>query len=619
MSNMSSLLEGLNEGQIAVVKHHTGPALVKATAGSGKTRALVHRIAYLVKERGVDPERILGVTFTRLAAEEMRDRLENLGVSGVPLQTWHSWCHAVLRSTPYFNTYTLDTTNRSRIVLKEILGWKGMKWGNADVSKVESFIGLCKARNLKPKDNKTVVFAVKNRDLRYQQAYELFENARRERGIATFDDLLCDVVDNFDNDEERRFWADRYDFVLQDEAQDENPIQGLLGDALTREHRNYMLIGDIAQSIYGFRGSSPARFREFEKGASVYTLDTNYRSDVSIIVSANRVLGEMKDTDMVMVGASDSPGRVDTGRYADSNEEAESIVQDIASSYADGVSYGKNAILLRVNSQARAIEEALIRNKIPYELRCGVSFYQRKEIKDLLAYLYLACDMAETDDLRRAVNTPFRFLGKAFVTELIDSVSVNSRVVEKLRKYADRGPGNRRQAKAFENFVSVLEMVKSMISKACSPVEIIKSLVKSTGYYDYLIHSEGGESTENNRIFNVGEMITSASRFASIEDFLNHVETIRHGKNDTEKGERVVVSTIHRAKGLEWDNVYMAGMVQDLFPHKFALPEEEMRLFYVGVTRAKKALTLTSFERVVQNSEDRIRDCSEYVDIATGG
>jgi DNA helicase-2/ATP-dependent DNA helicase PcrA len=495
-----------------------------------------------------------------------------------------------------------------------------MRWETADATLIGRFIGLCKARMARPHSTQAMEIATvlqnqfgvaKAGVAKLNTAYEIAEDLRCDRQLLTFDDMLCYCVALFQRDEQARIrWASQYDYVIQDEAQDQNPVQLLLGEMFAKDHRNYMLVGDPAQAIYGFRGAVPDMLLSFEQrwGARVIRMGRNYRSGAAILNAANLSLAQMDPSTHLgieMLCERGTDGHVDSRVYTDQDTEGEHVAEQIAALLADGTSPSDIAILYRVNAQSRAPEEALIGRRIPYRVVGGTNFYQRKEVADLLAYLRLGAGTGTFSDVKRCLNTPNRYLGKAFLSAVEETAANNRRLSwpDAVRATCRTARVNRRQENAAHEWADVIEGIAESIAKGdenALPARLLDTIVMETSYTDWLVRDEGEESVENSRVSNVRELIRAAGRFTSAKDLLGYIdEVIAASKVRSDDKPLVTLTTIHRAKGLEWGSVYFVGVNEKVLPHARAEDiGEEHRLFYVGVTRARDNLHVSCVQQI---------------------
>ena len=652
------LLEGLNPEQREVVLWHEGPVLVAAVAGAGKTRALVHRIAHLVAVRGVDPRGILATTFGKKAAGEMNQRLRVLGVTEAHVGTWHSLALEILRDErPDFRSLEIDSRDRFRTIVKDVLGWKGMKWRNADLSVVLGYIGICKANCAEAGSEKAEEIAAEmfesnpcaqNNPHLLVKAYFDAQEAVVQRQLLTFDDMLLEAWKILRDDADARVkWSSRWSFCLQDEAQDENLVQAEIGEFLARPHRNYMIVGDPAQSIYGFRGALPEKFLAFrdEWDAEVIRMHRNYRSGDLILKAANgsiRAMDPETHLGVEITGERGFDGEVELMSYEDADEEGEEVARRILELHGSGVEWRDMAVLYRTNAQSRGVEEACLSNRIPYVVIGGTNFYDRKEVKDLLAYLRAGDGRGGWDPVRRCLNSPFRYLGKAFLARIDGAKYPDEKWTDTVRRVAETGKGiQSRQRTSVYEWSSLIDGIARSIEirgteefqrglengpdpeerdkvamspelRDHMPAAILERIIAETDYMRYITRDEGAETVTNNRVSNIRELVRAAERFTTVGELLDYIDEVleaaKAAKAD-EKADRVTLCSLHKSKGLEWPAVFVLGCNEKLLPHGRSEDiEEERRLFYVGVTRAKDVLHLsclrtTTFGSKVVNGE----------------
>lgn len=636
---------GLNAEQLAVVLHMLGPLLVAAVAGCGKTRAIVHRIVELVR-RGVDQARILAVTFSAKAAKEMNVRLTALGVCSARVGTFHSLAYQIVREewgASEFESWQVDDSNRYRGVVKEILGFRFMNWTTADLTLVLRYIGICKANAALPGTDLALEIATKlppPRDPRLlAEAYFHAEELRRQRQLLTFDDMLVEAWTLLCDETVRERWASRWDHVLQDESQDENVIQREIAEKLARDHRNYMIVGDPAQSIYGFRGSDPTGMLSFAKrwNADIVRMSRNYRSGRKIIEVANGALRAMRpETHLgVMIDSErETDGVVTAARFPSFDEEGDGVASSIVGRHVDGRAWRDFAVLYRTHAQSRGVEEALLSARVPYLVIGGTNFYDRAEVKNLLAYLRIATGRASFTAVKRAINTPFRYLGAAFLDGLRaagDAAPESLAWTDIVRRYVEQSRLQQRQKTSALGWCSLLEQMAAAIARcsaddvtdaerlAARPAVMLERLILDVGYVQWLTRDEGTESPENNRVSNVRELIRAAERFPTVDELLEYIEdTLQKAVEVQQRGENadcVVLTTLHRSKGLEWPVVYMIGTNEKILPHARAEDDaEELRLFYVGATRARDELHFSCVCRAPVGARVIALDPSKFLD-----
>lgn len=638
---------GLNPEQIEVVRYRGGPFRVLALAGSGKTECLGRLIAVLVAVEGVDASRILAVTFSKKGADEMGTRISRkFGVSGARVGTWHSLCYQIIREDRLEEaSWEIEDSGpgtNAKVLLKAVLGWKGMDWKGADLSAVAGFISWCKAHLWEPDSTEAAAFAAVAfgwQAGKATRAFQLYNEALAEKGLLTYDDYLVVAARHLRSSEDVRVsWASRWDYVLQDEKQDANLAQDVIAELLARDHRNYVVIGDCYQAIYGFRGSSPsylAKFDETWPGARTVVLPRNYRSGRRIIEAANRIVARAVvdgiDVPTRMIGERDCDGDVRVLCAESLDDEANTIADVIVKHTATGeTKLSDHTILFRTNAQSRALEESLLSRRVPYVVVGGVSFYERREVRDLLAYLRLAAGRGGTDDIKRSINTPFRFLGAKFVERVMaaaesaleDDDFVNWHSI--VGKVAEGERLQERQRVSARDWSEMLRLLQTRIEEGATeraraaaadappdplrveearPAALLEHVVRMTRYIDYLNKEEGGETTADSGAANVREMVRVAERFETAPELLDYIdETIKSARRQREDkqagGERVLLMSVHRSKGLEWPHVYVAGMNELILPHVKGDPEEERRLAYVAATRARDVLVLSYVRRI---------------------
>jgi DNA helicase-2/ATP-dependent DNA helicase PcrA len=603
---VAELLEGSNPEQQQAIIHNEGPAIVLAGAGSGKTRSVVHRVAYLVRVEKVDAAGILAVTFSKAAADEMNARLVALlGETQARIGTFHSWSWEVVRNErPAYKEWKVDDRDRYRTLIKDAVGFRHLNWRDADVTKLSSYIGYAKAEAAKPGSAESLElargkFAFGWQSQQADAAFAQAEKLRLDERLITFDDMLTMALDLMDDPGVLGRWMGRYTHVIQDEAQDVNRVQNELARKVASAHRNYMVVGDSQQAIYGFRGARPDYILKFEQdwpGAKVIHLHRNYRSGSRIINAANRII----DTSPSKLPFSLSPergieGQIDFTLRSDMDDEGDHVVERIQESLGDGHSYRDCAVLYRTNAQSRGPEEKLLSAKIPYVVIGGTNFYDRKEVKDLLAYLRLGEGRGTADDVRRCINSPFRFLGKVFVERLMGTLGDPLSWTERVRETSRQAGIQRRQQDSAEAWSRILEATALDIASGTEPMKVLDELVQATGYVEWLRMNEGEESPENSRISNVKELVRAAGRFKTVTELLDYIDEVvksaRKAKAGADSGEqpnRVKLMSIHRSKGLEWPVVFVIGMNEGILPHgRTDNEDEERRLAYVAVTRGR--------------------------------
>jgi ATP-dependent DNA helicase UvrD/PcrA len=610
-SGMNSLLEQLNAQQRAAVEHTDGPLLILAGAGSGKTRVITYRIAYLIEVRGIPPESILAVTFTNKAADQMKDRVAALlegRIGRLPhISTFHSFCVSVLRRhmerlgyTRDFTIYDEDDQQRAVKVAGQELGLSD--WISSPRS-VLARISAAKNRGVSPEKMQDGAYDPATRNL--AALFERYEMKLRQSNALDFDDLLLKTVALFDNAPEvAEDYNRRFRYVMVDEYQDTNRIQYQLIRQLTRAQQNICAVGDEDQSIYRWRGADIENILNFEQdypGTTMIPLEQNYRSTQMILDAATAVVSH----NVARKGKSlrtDRGAGVRVGLYEARNADEEGwfVASEITKALGEG-SVESVGVLFRTNAQSRVLEEALRRNRIEYRVVGGTSFYDRSEIKDALAYARLANNLRDSSAMQRIINTPPRGIGQTTIDQL-QALAAKSELTlwEALEQALAAGTQllSNRALKALEDFRSLMTgLVADRETHSLS--EFFRAILDHTRYVE-ILDAENNPAAES-RVENLRELVNAAAeaeeRGERLAEFLDHAALVSDADSYDERA-RVTLMTLHSAKGLEFSVVFLAGMEEGLFPHKLsgdddAALEEERRLCYVGMTRARDRLVLT--------------------------
>ena len=609
-----------------------GPELILAGAGSGKTRVLTHRIAYLIREKKVSPWNILAITFTNKAAAEMRSRVDALvesGAEAIWVATFHSSCVRILRRfidrIGYDNHFTIYDADDQKAAMREVL-----KQLQIDSKQLRERVVLSAISAAKNEMVDSVRYESEAKDFqtaRIARCYRAYQDLLRKNNALDFDDLLFKTVQLFEADADvLAYYQERFRYIMVDEYQDTNSVQFRFIELLAKKYRNLCVVGDDDQSIYKFRGANIHNILNFEKafpGAKVVKLEQNYRSSGNILEAANGVIqNNAGRKEKRLWTAAESGEKVRCRRYASAAEEAEEIAAEIKAR-AVGGDYGRFAVLYRTNAQSRVLEERFVAAGIPYRLVGGVNFYQRREIKDILAYLKTVANAADDLAVQRILNVPKRGIGAATVTAVSAFAAERDlRFFEALREAPAAGVAGRAGEK-IQRFVNLIGEFRKA-AESCSIADLIRLVLDKSGYLEAL--KEEGEVEAQSRLENIDELISKAVDFARdtsdlsdradgelppdmppLDRFLEEVALVAD-IDRAEEGERVTLMTLHAAKGLEFDEVYISGMEEGLFPGNRSIGddeemEEERRLCYVGITRAKKRLTLSSAKSRVVNGE----------------
>ena len=605
---MKGLLEGLNPEQKEAVLYFSSPLLILAGAGSGKTRVITYKIAYMVKELKVRPERILAVTFTNKAAREMKERVEKIVGQEAPVlvATFHSFCVRLLRahSTRFGyspNFLILDTDDKKRL-LREILKDLNLDAERYSPSAIASVISNIK-NGLYSEESMSIYYD------RIKDILKAYNRRLKENNALDFDDLLIYGRELLKIPELQRRYSDYFAYVLVDEYQDTNSLQYEIIRALSREKGNICVVGDEDQCIYTWRGANIENILSFERdfpNAKVIKLERNYRSTKTILEAANAVIrnnklrkGKVLFTD----NPKGEPIRVFTAET--DTEEAKFVASTIKRLLKLGKKPSDIAIFYRTNSQSRILEDALRREGISYQIVGGVKFYERREIKDVIAYLRVSLFERDTISLFRILNTPKRGLGVAVERELKNILQDEKNNLRALRLLKERVSG--KQKKAVSDLLLTIESIKEKVS-TLPPYDLIRFIVVATGYEEFL-RREYPEEWES-RVDNVRELGNTLQEFAEREglkgeelylEFLSTI-TLSSDQDELKGGEKVTLMTVHASKGLEFPVVFITGLEEGLFPHAKSSTsaeevEEERRLFYVAITRAKELLVLSRAKR----------------------
>lgn len=623
----------LNDKQYEAVKQTDGPLLIIAGAGSGKTRVLTYRIAYLMQERNVDPWNIMAITFTNKAASEMRERVNEIAGSGaeaVWVSTFHSACARILRRyierIGYTASFSIYDTDDSKRLIKDITSGMNIDSKKFPPKRFQSEISRAKNHMITVEDMEKD--AVNKEEETVAEVYRAYEEAMFKNNALDFDDLLIKTVKLFETAPDvLEGYQERLKYIMVDEYQDTNRIQFKLVHLLASKYRNLCVVGDDDQSIYKFRGADIRNILDFERvfpEAKVVKLEQNYRSVGNILKGANSVIkNNTEHKEKTLWTAMEDGELIRSAVYQSGLDEAKEVVAEIKKR-AVSERYNAFAILYRTNAQSRLFEEQLVQNSIPYRLVGGVNFYARKEIKDILAYLKTIENGRDELAVRRIINIPRRGIGDRSIERISGFAAENGITFFDALGKAGEIPGLGKTGAKAEEFSMFIRKYRSMSREL--PVEkIIKTLVDETGYVREL--EAAGTEEELERIANIDELISKAASYdetaqePSLGGFLQEVALVADIDNLDENSDRLVLMTIHSAKGLEFDNVYIVGMEDGLFPGYHSIydaddseMEEERRLFYVGMTRARKTLKLTCAKQRFVRGEQEFHKPSRFVE-----
>ena len=630
-----SIYDTLNREQKEAVLHTDGPLLLLAGAGSGKTRVLTHRIAYLIDEMGVNPWNILAITFTNKAAQEMRERVDGLvgfGADQIWVSTFHAACMRILRRhidrLGYDNHFAIYDTDDQKTVMKGICKRLNIDTKVYKERSLLSAISSAKDELIDVREYELQAVGDFNKAV-IAKAYREYQDTLRKNNALDFDDIIVKTVELFKScPEVLNSYQERFRYIMVDEYQDTNTAQFELIRLLADKYRNLCVVGDDDQSIYKFRGANIRNILDYEKvypEAVVIKLEQNYRSTQSILDAANAVIqNNISRKDKALWTDKGAGSRVHFRQFENAYEEAEFIADDVVRrAKKDGTDYRDCAVLYRTNAQARLLEERMIMEGIPYNVVGGVNFYSRQEIKDILAYLKTIDNGRDEVAVRRIINVPKRSIGAATVEKVEDYAQMRNISLFDAMQEADQIMSLGKAAAKIKPFVHMIETFRSNL-KSYSIAELIKEIVEKTEYEEYLKNND--EESAEDRLANVDELITKAVSYEethddpSLSEFLEEIALVADIDNVNSGDNRVLLMTLHSAKGLEFPVVYMAGMEDGLFPSYMTIVsddpsdiEEERRLAYVGITRAKEDLTLTCAKTRMIRGETQYNPISRFV------
>ena len=610
-----NIYEMLNPMQQEAVYSTQGPLLILAGAGSGKTRVLTHRIAYLIDEQGVNPWNILAITFTNKAAGEMRERVDQIvgfGSEQIWVSTFHSACVRILRRFAdylgYDRNFVIYDTDDQKHVIKDIC-----KRLNIDtkIHKERTLLSAISSAKNEMIDAKAYILnaAGDYSKKRIGDVYAEYEKVLYKNNAMDFDDLLVKTVELLRaNEDVRNYYQERFKYIMVDEYQDTNTVQFRLVSLLAGKYRNLCVVGDDDQSIYKFRGANIYNILNFEKefpDAKVIKLEQNYRSTKNILNAANSVICHNKGRkEKTLWTANETGEKIVFNQYQNEYDEAFQVVNEIGREVSSGKShYNEYAILYRTNAQSRVLEEKFVEKNIPYKIVGGVNFYQRKEIKDILAYLKTIDNGRDDLAVQRIINVPKRGIGAASINKVMEYGEARDMSLFDALECCDDIPKLGRTADKIKGFVNMIEVFRAQ-SEYITLAELFTNILEETGYIKAL--EEEFEEQAEARIENIDELMNKIVDYEETEEeptlsgFLENVALVSDIDSLDENEDYVMLMTLHSAKGLEFPYVYMCGMEDGLFPSYMTIVsdepdeiEEERRLCYVGITRAKKKLTMT--------------------------
>ncbi len=629
-----STYDNLNDMQREAVLHTEGPLLILAGAGSGKTRVLTHRVAYLIEEKGVKPWNILAITFTNKAAGEMRERVDKMAgpeAGSVWVSTFHSLCVRILRRfidrLGYENNFTIYDADDQKSLMKDIC-----KKLNIDTKTMKERSILAAISSAKNELISAEAFEKQHfgdfTKRRIAAAYVEYQAQLKRNNALDFDDLLAKTVELFRSCEDVLvYYQDRFRYIMVDEYQDTNTAQFQLISLLAARYRNLCVVGDDDQSIYKFRGANIRNILDFETvfdDARVIKLEQNYRSTQHILDAANNVIKNNVGRKEKSLWTENEEGSlIKAKQFPSAFDEAEFVAENIAGQVRRGeAQYGDFAVLYRTNAQSRLFEEKFLMANIPYKIVGGVNFYARKEIKDLLCYLKTVDNARDDLAVRRIINVPRRGIGAATLTKVQTFAMDHEISFYQALEQAQEIPGLGRSISKLQDFVTFIRTLRSQ-AEFLGVNDLLGQIIEATGYVKELEAEDTDEARA--RIENIDELISKVVSYEestgepSLSGFLEEVALVADIDSLEENESRVVLMTLHSAKGLEFPNVYLTGLEEGLFPSHVGFDEdpdaleEERRLCYVGITRAMKHLTLTCARMRMTRGETHMSAMSRFM------
>ena len=626
-------------GQQEAVYHTEGPLLILAGAGSGKTRVLTHRIAYLIDKKGINPWNILAITFTNKAASEMRERVDKIvgfGSESVWVSTFHSTCVRILRRyidrLGYDTRFAIYDTEDQKTLMKEVCRKLNIDTKKTKERSLLAQISHAKDELITPDEmelNAGGDFVKK----KVAEVYREYQAALRRNNALDFDDLIVKTVELFQNcGDVLENYQERFRYIMVDEYQDTNTAQFKFISLLASKYENLCVVGDDDQSIYKFRGANIGNILGFEHvfpDAKVIRLEQNYRSTSTILNAANEVIRHNTGRKEKSLWTENGEGeKIQFRQFDSAYDEADYIVSDIKDKVNSGKrEYKDFAILYRTNAQSRIFEEKMVVSIVPYKIVGGVNFYARREIKDLLAYLKTVDNGKDDLAVRRIINVPKRGIGLTTINRIQESAASRGIGFYDALLGLDLIPGVARGAAKLEGFVALIEYFKG-VAETLSLSDLLQEVIDKTGYIESL-EAEGKEESET-RIENIDELRSKVAVYEescldqdekpTLSGFLEEVALVADIDSLDEEQDYVVLMTLHSAKGLEFPHVYLAGMEDGLFPSYMTVTsddredmEEERRLCYVGITRAEQKLTMTSAMRRMVRGETQYNKVSRFM------
>ena len=634
-----NIYDTLNPQQQEAVLHTEGPLLILAGAGSGKTRVLTHRIAYLMEEKGVNPWNILAITFTNKAAQEMRERVDKIagfGSESVWVSTFHSACVRILRRyidrLGYDHNFAIYDADDQKTLMKDICRQMNVDTKIYKERSLLAQISHAKDELISPDEMEMNAAGDYNKK-KVAAIYREYQAALRKNNALDFDDLICKTVELFQHcDDVLQSYQERFRYIMVDEYQDTNTAQFRLISLLAARYENLCVVGDDDQSIYKFRGANIGNILGFERvfpNARVIRLEQNYRSTQNILNAANHVIANNVQRKPKTLWTQNEEGqKIHFRQFLNAYEEAEYVTGEIAKAHREGrCRYSDCAILYRTNAQSRLFEEKFLLANIPYKIVGGVNFYARKEIKDLLSYLKTIDNARDDLAVRRIINVPKRGIGATTIGRVQDYAQKMEISFYDALRVAEEVPAIGRSLNKIDGFVTFIQTLKSK-AQACSVKELLEEVIEMTGYVEELEAEDTEESRA--RIENINELISNTVSYqeamedqnlpATLSGFLEEIALVADIDTVDPDQDYVLLMTLHSAKGLEFPVVFLAGLEDGIFPSYMTITaddiselEEERRLCYVGITRAMKELTMTAAQQRMIRGETQYNKVSRFV------
>lgn len=633
-----SIYDTLNPMQKEAVLHTEGPLLILAGAGSGKTRVLTHRVAYLIEEKQVNPWNILAITFTNKAAGEMRERVDSLvgfGAESIWVSTFHSTCVRILRrhieNLGYTTSFSIYDSDDQKTLMKQVFKSLDVDPKQFKERSVLGVISSAKDELIGPEE----FLLNAGQDFRQRkigEMYREYQTQLKKNNAMDFDDLIVKTVELFQNSAQvLDYYQERFKYIMVDEYQDTNFAQFKLISLLAMKYKNLCVVGDDDQSIYRFRGADITNILNFEEtfpGTRVIKLEQNYRSTQNILDAANGVIRHNQGRkDKTLWTANGEGTLIRFKQFDTARDEADFVARQIRDS---GFSFQDQAVLYRTNAQSRLIEERCIFYNVPYRLVGGVNFYQRKEIKDILAYLKTIANGVDDLAVLRIINVPKRGIGATTMGRVTAFASEHGLSLFDALKEARQIPGIGKASDKIGKFMDQMNSFKIREHSSDFTIQdLIEGILEETGYREEL--EADGEIESQTRLENIEELVNKAvsyendSETPSLDEFLEQVALVADIDSLDESEERATLMTLHSAKGLEFPKVYLVGLEDGLFPSAMSIGsddrtdmEEERRLCYVGITRAKEELVMTSARQRMVNGETRYSKPSRFMEEVPG-